>query len=226
MTLRERRLEIMRKVETGELSIEEGSRLMAAMEAGEVILPKPSPEAKTFSPESAQAESVPPAEPVLAQPEVVETDDEEARRRVERWKRWWTLPMGVGVLLAIVGAYWMFAGYRAAGLSWGFWLSWIPFGIGLAVMALSWYSQYVPWLHVRVRNRSAGSVSFSAPLPIGLVSWGLGVYRQFAPDQAREQRLEEIESFLSAPLFSEDPLHVFVDDKDGSQVEVVIIGRA
>ncbi len=225
MTLRERRLEIMRKVETGEISIENGSRLLAALEAGE-LLPEPDLYEPLPQAAPAQVESVPMAEAIEVEPEVVETSEEEIRRRVDRWKRWWGLPMGVGVFLAIVAAYWMYAGYRAAGLSWGFWLSWFPFGLGLAIVALSWYSQYIPWLHVRVRDRSAGDVAFSMPLPVDLASWGLRVYRQFAPEQARNQHIEEIESFLSASLFTGDPLHVFVDDKDGSQVEVVILGKA
>ncbi len=218
MTLREQRIKIMRKVEAGELSIEEGSRILAALDAGELL-----PEEHVL-----QAESVPPAVPIDVQPEVVETGEEEIRQRVARWKRWWTLPMAVGVFLAVTGAYWMYAGYQAAGLSWGFWLAWFPFGLGLAVIALSWYSQYIPWLHVSVRDRSAGShtnVAFSMPLPIDLASWGLRVYRTFAPEQARGQHIEEIEAFLSASLFTDDPLHVFVDDKAGSQVEVVILGK-
>ncbi len=206
MTLRERRLEIMHKVETGELSIEEGSRQLAALDAGgNWEQPEPLPEAIPVQPKPAQAESVPQAEPLESQPEVMETGEEEIRRRINRWKRWWVLPMSAGVLLAIVGAYWMYAGYQAAGLSWGFWLSWIPFTIGLAIMALSWYSQYVPWLHVRVRERSAGTVSFSMPLPIGLANWGLRTYRQFMPDQARaaayrgDRNLFETGSVLQRP---------------------------
>ncbi len=220
MTLRDERLEIMRKVEMGQFSIEEGSRLLAALESGEL----PPPLSETPTP-PLKAEAVPPAEPVQGQPQVVESSEEEVQRRVAAWKRWWALPMVLGVFLAIVGAYWMYSGYRAAGLGWGFWLSWFPFGLGLAIIALSWYSQYIPWLHVRVSNRSAGDVSFSMPLPIGLATWGLQVYRQFVPDQARSQHLEEVEAFVETSLFSEDPVHIFVDDKNGSRVEVVILGK-
>lgn len=217
MTLRDRRLEIMRKVESGELPVEEGSRLLAALETSET----------SFSGAAAPAaiSSLPP-EPLPAEPEILDAQEGDVRQRAERWKRWWALPMGAGVIFVVLGAMGMFNGYQAAGLGWGFWLSWIPFCLGLALMTLSWYSRSMPWLYVRVRsnpNARKAAFAFSMPLPTGLAAWGLQMYRQFAPEQARESHVEEAEVFLKESLIGSDPLHVWVDGKSGEQVEIFIV---
>jgi hypothetical protein len=227
MTINQRRFEILRKVETGELTIEEGSRLLAALESGNDIY------------ESVEAlppiDSTPPAAPSNASqaeipystPEVVPGDmDEDAERRMKRWQRWWILLFGVGVFITILGAYWMFQGYTATGLGWRFWLSWFPFGFGLLLMVVSWYSQTLPWVHIRVREgkHNRTNISLSVPIPIGLASWGLRRYRSFAPEQYEKVHLDEVMTVMNETLTQDAPMHIVVDDEDGGHVEIFITG--
>ncbi|HSV85880.1 MAG TPA: hypothetical protein VLH85_04855 [Levilinea sp.] len=222
MTINQRRYQILRKVETGELSIAEGSRLLAGLDAGvskieETALP---------------AEPVPPASPAAeafaVKPEVIHAGvDDDAERRMKRWQRWWILPFGVGIFLTIISAVWMFQGYTAAGFGWRFWLSWFPFTFGLLLTVAAWYSQTLPWLHVRIRERGKNSttnISLSLPLPIGLASWGLRRYKSYAPEQYEKVHLDEIMTVMNETLAADEPVHVIVDDEDDTHVEVFITG--
>jgi len=223
MTTNQRRYQILRKVETGEISIEEGNRMLADLEAGvyeeEEVSPLPEPEPIPLT--------VPEVEPVASQPEVIHAGvDDDAERRMKRWQRWWILPFGVGIFLTIISAVWMFQGYAEAGFGWRFWLSWFPFSFGLLLAVASWYSQTLPWVHVRIREgkESYTNISISLPIPIGLVSWGLRRYKSYAPDQYEKVHLDEVMNVLNETLTQDAPMHVVVDDDDDTHVEVFITG--
>jgi hypothetical protein len=173
------RREVLRRVAAGELSLLEANRLLADIEAGTYTPPETLPPVETVPPEP------PPLEPLKSSPEVVHALDDDAERRMKRWQRWWILPFGVGVFITILGAVWMYQGYIAAGLGWRFWLSWFPFLFGLLLMVASWYSQTLPWVHIRVREEgtSGTNISLSFPIPIGLASWGLSRYKHYAPEK-------------------------------------------
>jgi len=193
MSIYERRLGILRRVERGELSVTDGAELLAGLEDGgdEVIEAAPSAAAPAY----------------------------------RRWEGWWLLPFGLGVVLIALGAWWMYNGYAAAGLSWGFWLSWLPFGLGVLLAAFAWQSRLAPWLHVRVHQRPDEKpewIVISMPLPLGLAAWGLRTFGGFLPKEVRDQPLDELLLSLSQTIHQGDPLHVQVDDEDGSQVEVYI----
>lgn len=220
MTLNQRRFEVLRRVEHGELSIEEGSRLLADLEAGVYEEVEALPPIR----EPAPAAPMPPAaraEPVSAQPEVLRDGlDEDAERRMKRWQQWWVLPFAIGLVITILGAVWMFQGYIAAGFGWRFWLSWFPFAFGLLLVVASWYSRSLPWLHVRVRDGST-NVNLSLPVPIGLANWGLARYKRYAPDQYEKAHMDEVMTVVNETLTQDAPMHVVVDDDD-SHVEVII----
>jgi hypothetical protein len=224
MTINQRRFEILRRVETGDLTIEEGSRLLAQLESGDGVydtveaLPPVDPE-PSLPPVPPQAERTD------TKPEVIPTGiDEDADRRMKRWQRWWILPFGVGIFITILGAYWMFLGYSTAGFGWRFWLSWFPFAFGLLLMVVSWYSQTLPWVHVRVREgkHNRTNVSISVPIPINLAAWGLRRYRAFAPEQYEKVHLDEVMTVMNETLTEDSPLHIVVDDEDDGHVEVFI----
>jgi hypothetical protein len=224
---RERRLTIMRMVQAGEISAEEGSRWIAALKSEKRLS---DPVKNEFSdealpPETAQVEVS--AEAFDADPEVMnELSEDDLRLRIDGWKRWWTLPFTIGIILTILAAIWMYQGWEAAGLSWGFWLSWIPFSIGIAIAALAWASQTMPWLHLRIRDKdsSPGLIAFSLPLPVKLASWGLKRFEQFSPDEFRDKHFGEMAEALSAVFETEDPIQIMVNGDAEERVEVFIVG--
>src|SRR5664279_3416039 len=108
MTLSDQRLDILRKVERGDLSTEDASRLLEALEMGlplepadllpatpEIILPV-TPEAAPSAALAPDVEVIPAPMPPAAG-EAPQFSDLEASR-FNFWQRWWLLPFGIGVV--------------------------------------------------------------------------------------------------------------------------------
>ncbi len=150
----ESKLEILRKVEDGTLTPEEGFQLIGIFDAAgaeeserEFIRPPLQPEA----PGSAQ----------------------ETLRVSGCWKAAWSTILLRGAVLTAFSADWIFLGYQKAGLGWSFWLSWIPFAIGVLMMVLCWIFMTPPWLQVRIRTHEKGrlqNIILDIPLTLSLVS--------------------------------------------------------
>jgi len=133
------------------------------------------------------------------------------------------LPFGIGLLLTALGAIWMFSGYQASGFGFGFWLAWIPFLLGIFVVAVSFQTSRSVWLHVRIKQKPGESpqrISISLPMPIALTRWFLSAFGKRIPG-LKDQPLENYSEILDE-LSPEAPLYVHVNDEDGEEVEVFI----
>ncbi len=243
MDLRMRRIEILRRVETGELSPEDGNRLLLELEEREaeaqpvVVEPfieksyqgEPASQAAVLVGDPVRPASVPepPLKEEVEQPAASQPAGEESQPpKSSGWLGLWVLPFLVGLLLTVFSVSWMYQGYLAAGLSWGFWLSFIPFATGILLMWAGWETRLARWLHLRIRQRPGARpqvIAFSLPLPIGLTRWAVrrfGHYTPFAGGQDSGDILDELDQAFTA----DGPTHIFVDDKDGEQVEIWIDG--
>ena len=211
--------DILQKIERGELSAREGLRLINALENPE--------------PEGAPAEKIDPARvsviddrPFRSQPEAEEKDhlsDGDLEHELNSWKRWWTIPFWVGVVITLVSAGLMDWGFQVARFSWGFWLSWLPFFLGTAVLTLAWRSQSARWLHVRVRQKPGQKpalIAISMPLPLKFAAWLLRTFGQHIPS-LKDKDLDVILDTLNESLSSQAPFYVHVND-DGEDVQVYI----
>ena len=209
MTSEESKLEILRKVEDGTLSVEEGSDLIGILEAAK---------AASSEPEIIQ----PPNEP----------DEPQSKPQQESpgvsgcWKAAWSMILLGGAVMTAFSAYWVYQGYQNAGLGWGFWLSWIPFTIGVFIMIFGWILLESPWLHVRIKTRDAGKLQkivLSIPLPLKMVSWVFRTFGQYMPPEVREKGVDEMLVEIDRSLKRGEPFQVEVDDKeDGDQVFIYI----
>ncbi len=206
--------EILDMIERGDLSAEEGMRLIRAMSA-------------TQGPDeidqqvTADTPSVTPATVEILEAEPPRISDEE-RRRMKQLKRWWILPFGIGLLITTLGATWMYAGYLNRGFSWGFWLAWIPFVFGIFVVAVSFQTSRSVWLHLRIKQKPGEKperISISLPLPITLTQWFLSVFGNRVPG-LKSQPIDNISEIL-ADISPEDPFYLQVND-DGEEVEIFI----
>lgn len=207
MTSDESRLEILRKVEDGTLSIEEGSDLIRILD-----------EAREVSLEAEVSPAVGEPKDPQAPPETLRTPG--------CWKAAWSMVLLTGTLLATFSVYWVYQGYQKAGLSWGFWLSWIPFIIGTVVMIIGGVLLTSPWLHLRLATSSDGKnlkLNLFIPIPLNLVSWGLRTFRHFLPAQVKDKNIEDLLDDVDRSLQRGEPFLVDVDEnEDGEQVFVSI----
>ncbi|HAD06603.1 MAG TPA: hypothetical protein DCE76_05530 [Anaerolineaceae bacterium] len=212
----EERLELLRKIEAGELSPEEGLRLINALEDGEVRLTELPLEEAGFSEEA--------AERVQNHVDVIETASERSTPPdFKRWRRFSWLVFGLMVLLTGLSAVWMVLGWMSRPWGWGFWLAWLPFLIGVIGM---WLSYNAPWLHVRIRQRKGAKperIAISFPLPVHAVIWFLRTFGRWMPPKVQEQNLADMLSDLMKNLSANEPIHIQVnDEEDGEEVEVFI----
>ncbi len=247
MDLRMRRMEILRRVESGELGPEDGNRLLLELEEREAealpgVMESVKDEGFPTGLEAAAAavasDPIPPApaspEPPL-QGEVEEpvssppVTEESQPPKSSGWLGLWMLPFVLGLILTVFSATWMYQGWLAAGLSWGFWLSLIPFAIGVLLMWAGWEARRARWLHLRIRQRPGSHpqvIAFSLPLPIGLTRWAVRRFGHYTPFATNGQDSGDILDELDQAFTADGPTHIFVDDKDGEQVEIWIDGPA
>lgn len=140
---------------------------------------------------------------------------------LNRWKRWWTYPLYVGVGIVILSTFWLNSAYQNNGFGFWFFCSWVPLTLGLVIISLSWQSRGGPWIHVRVKGQRE-RVAVSIPAPLGLTSWALRTFGHYIP-QLEKTSVDEIIVALESTSKNNAPLYVQVDDvENGEKVEVFI----
>lgn len=207
---------VLDMVEQGQISAEEGLRLINAMGSNRISTPD-------------QVESLADgADAVAISPDDVEESSrpyisEEEMQRMKRLQQWRVLPFGIGLLITTLGAIWMYSGYEANGFGWGFWLAWIPFLLGIFVIAVSFQTSRSLWLHVRIRQKPGESpqrISISLPMPTLLTRWFLTTIGTRIPG-FKDQPLDDYSEMLEN-LSPETPFYVHVNEDNGEEVEVFI----
>jgi len=206
------RLEILQKIETGEVTPEEGLRLLNEVDGNSPVTPEPM---------TAAAASVPEMEifqpPVTGQAAAAKTDlPKFSKFRTISW-----FLFGGFLILTLISANWMVQGWLVNNFGWGFWLSWIPFGIGVLGMATSLNSR---WLHLRVTENENGrrkNIRISMPLPLGLASWVLNAVPGWLPPEVREKHIGEALGEINRSITRDEPFYIEVDEDD-QHVEIYI----
>jgi len=260
MDIKAQRLEILRQVEDGEISLEEADRWLAALEKMQVssnnhhpgvpeemaagienqvtgadpavtVPPDPAPVVDEAAETPVVTEEMPaPAQTALEAP-IASPEVEAQTATIEEppapmWRGWWLLVFVPGFLLLIASVNWMVSGMQAAGLSWGFWLSFIPFTIGVLMLWLGWEIRIARWLHLHVQQKHGShphEVMISFPLPTGLVSWGVRRFGHFA-SPVHGKDIGDFLNEVDQSVASDGPMHIFVDDPDGDRVEIWVDG--
>jgi hypothetical protein len=200
------RMQILQMIEDGKITPEEGTRLLNAL-SGKT--------GEASAGNAPQASATPEPSPRNVRPTV----------DLEHWKRWWIVPMWIGVGVTTLSALWMYGAYRSGGF--GFWLACagLPFAIGVAIMALAAASRTAKWIHIRVKTGQADwprSIALSFPLPIGLTAWLLRTFRSRLPN-LKDTAVDELILALGESTSAEAPLYVEVDEGEhGEKVQVYI----
>jgi hypothetical protein len=206
MTSEESKLLILKQVEAGVLSPEEGSGLLEIldMDGSLPVEPEPIPDIITSVPHRVE---VPPI--------------------AWYWKLGWSLFLWLGVGLTILSAFWMYKGYQVAGFGVGFILSWIPFILGILLTYAGARLIEAHWVHIKVNSTEEGkpqNIDIAMPLPLGFVGWIFKNFGRYMPEEIRDKHVDEMLVELEKSIKNGEPFQVQVDDeKDGDHVEVLII---
>lgn len=200
MTIDEQKLEILKKVENGILSVEEGSDLIGILENTEKL-------GQQTEKNESSTENV-----------------HETRGATSCWKAAWSMILVTGALLTAFSGYWMYQGYQKAGLGWGFWLSWIPLLIGILIMVIGWSLMDSPWMRIKVKSNEEGkavNINLYVPIPVKLAKWVFQNFNQYMPVEVRDKGIPEMLDQIERSMRDGDPFIIQVDDeKDGSHVEI------
>jgi hypothetical protein len=187
------RLRILQLIESGQISVEDGVRRLAALDEPEV---GETGEAVDAPPTSAEAPA-PPFEPT--------------RPRFVRIV--WQVVFGVGVAILASGGLLLTRAYSREsmpGLVWG----WVLFSLGLLVMVLGWWLLQARWFYLRVREHEGRALTIALPLPLGLVIWVLRIVTPFVP-QLREMEADRLILVLRDELQQGRPMVINVDEGEG-----------
>jgi len=146
---------------------------------------------------------------------------EEARK----WRRFWVVPMWIGVVVVILGGVLMFVVQRSANLGFWFACSTVPFILGLLILVLAWQTRNAPWLHLRVQQKPGERpqrIALSFPIPVRPTVWFLRTFGNRIQG-LEDTSLDEIVLALGETAHAENPVYIQVDEgEDGEKVEVYI----
>ncbi len=212
------RAQILKMIEDGKITAEEGLKLMQALEQnGE---------------QDQYEDAVEP--PLLEEPVVEEArpsgpqfgEHPEFAAKINRYKKLWVIPLVVGLFIVFLSSVWMYNLVAPAGLSGWLILAMPVFFLGVGLVALGAGSRTARWIYLNVQERSkAGKrgahIVLAFPIPIGLIQWALNTFGHYIPDKERDMTNDVMRHVFESSALDE-PLLVEVDEEDGDHVQVYI----
>lgn len=237
MNYESERLRILEMIDKGLISASEGIQLLDALQ-GDDEDPSTYNESVVAQDQTAiqsEPEVAPQLEPVVVAEEspelaeespVIETpsSDPYIDSSIDKWKRWWWIPMWIGITVTVISGVLMFFAWQSGGFGFWFACSWFPFLLGVGIMALAWGSRTARWLHVRVHQQPGEwpqKIAISLPLPLRLTAWFFRTFGRYIPN-LEHTNIDEIIMALEHTS-ADTPIYVEVDEgDDGERVEVFI----
>jgi len=231
------RMLILQMIEDGRISADEGLGLLQALKVAES-----GPEIPDFTPVF-DPTGLPQDEPAASSDEPVISSEQEAASAqttfdadqaipesiadpaIQKWKRWWMIPLWVGVTITVFGGLFMYLAQQSSGIGFWFVCASIPFALGLVVIVLTWQSRTAPWLHLRVQRspgKSPQRIAFSFPLPLQFAAWFLRTFKRWIPGMEKHSWDQAI-LMVGEQAKLGQPIVIQVDDaEDGETVEIII----
>ncbi len=205
--MEQNRLDILKKVELGEISLEEASNLLSEFEEKQVSI--------QVQPEVIYKEQIINNQPIHSD-----------KKEKPAWSMvFWIIPLIFGVLLTVFSSTWLYQNYLTSGFGFKFWLTWIPFLIGVFLIYFGWILQRARWIHLNIKQPKGESpqrIFLAFPLPFQLIGFFLRIFKGKLPTKVSGLDIEEILVTVDQQLKKDEPLYVHVDDEDGTQVEIYI----
>lgn len=219
------RLQILEMIEKGIITASEGVKLLNSLpdEAGEA---ETAQIGEDFSAKAEPFESLPEAE-VIEEPTSPGSKPSAAPHEfdaeVKKWRRWWWIPLTIGIGITVVSGLFMTLAYQNSHYFW-FGCLWVPLLFGVLVISLAAASRTTRWLHVRVHQEPGDwpkTIAISMPIPIHFAAWLLRIFKPHI-DGMDGTSLDEVILALEKTS-PEQPFYVKVDESaSGEKVEVYI----
>ena len=199
----EERLQILQMVHDGVISVDDAQNLLAAINDSE---------------HGATIDSAPPRRKAKRKRRYSDAPPD-----MQRFRRYWEYPFMVGLIL--LGVAGLCASNTPSPLI--AFCGWTVFVLAGLVALIGWFSQWSPWMHVRVIESDGSRIAFSLPLPLSLI----GVFTDIASvfvnrfaDKKTAENLELVTSFITMMSGEtlDEPITIEVDEDDGDHVQVFL----
>ena len=139
------------------------------------------------------------------------------------WRGWWQYPLWAGVIITVLGALLLYWAQQAYGLGLLFLCAWLPFLVGILLIALAWQSRTQRWVHLRVDQRPGDwPPRIAISLPVAPLAWFVRTFKTWIPS-LQEPAVDEILRALEENTSQENPLFIEVDEGEhGERVQIFI----
>jgi SHOCT-like domain len=216
MTDKERE-QILKMIEDGKVSPEEGLKLMQ-------VLDQESPEDEVPAPEAAaDTGSAPPR----SEPSGMDIDPRIAHIK-STVRRLWQIPLWIGVAVIILSAAGMYALIQAGHMNFWFYCLIIPLLLGVLVIALAAGSRRARWIFVDVQQKPGEKpqrIFLGFPLPLKFTAWFMRTFGGMIDGLNKSDvKVEQVVQFLETGFSEDEPLVVNVDEGEGGDRVKVYIG--
>lgn len=148
---------------------------------------------------------------------------EEVKARAQKYAM---VPLGIGVVFTVLGAYWMYALVQNSNYGFWFFCTWFPLLLGILLVALTSGGLNARWLYVNVDQQEGEwpeHITLGFPVPMGVIGWFLRTFGHFIRGMDKTN-IDGILSAISAVDDLDEPLIVNVDEGDGGERVQVYIG--
>lgn len=231
MTEKNERIEILEMIESGVITATEGARLLQALDTDDRLESGKDVESVfSASDEDVGTEGgTKPEQDVegagAMSGEVLENVFEP---EIEKWRRWWMIPLWIGVGITIIASLLMFWAYQSSGFNFWFACSWLPFLLGVAIMAMAWGSRSARWMHLRIQQEPGEwprTIAFSFPLPLHFAAWFMRTFGRFIP-KVNEMGIDfdQLIQVFETSTTPETPFFVEVDEGENGETVQIYIG--
>jgi hypothetical protein len=209
------REQVLKMVSEGKITPEEALKLMQALDE------------QVVDDEPAQALPEPELQPqpVNAPPEPKSQPDPEFTNKVNRYRRLWLIPLSIGLVLTVLGAWWMYSAMLNSGFGFWFLCAWFPFLLGVAILVIGAISKTSRWIYINVEQKPGERprhIIIAFPIPSPLLRWGMRNFGHNIPPEHRAQADMAMKVIFEEDDALKEPLFVDVHDEDGEHVQVYI----
>ena len=192
MTTDESKLEVLRKVEEGKLSIEEGAHLLEILDG-------------------ASAED-------NVKPEVIKIQPNEKISVSGGWRALWGIILWIGTIFVCLTGFWLYSSYGRSGLGVGFWFALFFLLISFMIVYLGYELMASKhWLLIRVHdeeNEVERTFNVWVPLPIQLVRWFIDTFGSYFHEDEKLSHLSEILSEIEKDPSEDEPYIIELDGEN------------
>jgi len=213
MTDQERE-QILKMIEDGKISPEEGLKLMRVLEQSAAEQAKPAPKVETAE----GAESHRETSGMAIDPRIAHIKSTA--------QRLWQIPLWIGVVIVVLSALGMYSQVQGGSMNFWFYCLTLPLLLlGVIVIAAAVGSRKARWLFVDVNQKSGDHpqrIFLGFPLPLKPAAWFLRTFGAKI-DNLKKTNVDEVIQIIETGFTGDEPLVVNVDEgEDGEKVKVYI----